>query len=262
MTSLLLALATFTGTVPIAAVAADQAPLLALASSFRDLWPELSMLYTTQTGLSAPRTSFASSGLLTTQIRHGAPFELYLSADEATVDMLQTAGKTRDAGMLLAHGTLSLISLQSGASDAEPDMAAQELSLGTLKALLDRQEDFRIAIPNPRHAPYGKAARESLQDAGLWPLPANHLLNAENAAQTLQFALTGAVNFAIVPDTLLLNAPANLATSPLPAASYTPVAHKMVLLESAGTEAEQLYHWLQGESSAAVLARYGLSPAH
>lgn len=258
MTSLLLSLVSFTGTVPTTIHAADQPPLVALASSFRDLWPELSQLYTEQTGQPAPRTSFASSGLLSTQIRHGAPFELYLSADESTVRMLFEAGKTRDAGVLLAYGTLSLIAL----SDANESTLQPPPALSLLSDKLEHQQDFKVAIPNPRHAPYGKAAREALQSAGLWPLPTGHLLNAENAAQTFQFALTGAVDYAIVPDTLLHNATPALGTASLPIDSYQPVIHKMVLLESASPEAEQLFNWLQQAPAAAVLARYGLTPAH
>ncbi|MGQ7844286.1 molybdate ABC transporter substrate-binding protein [Granulosicoccus sp. 3-233] len=262
MTVLLLAVLLFTATVPASTQASGQPPLLALASSFRDLWPELSQLYSEQTGQPVPRTSFASSGLLSTQIRHGAPFELFLSADEASVDRLHAAGKTRDAGALLARGTLSLVSLRNQGDDTDEQDLDHTPTLSMLNEGIERQQAFRIAIPNPQHAPYGKAARESLQNNGLWPLPPGFLLNAENAAQTLQFALTGAVEYAIVPDSLLIGAPAELLVTPLPADSYRAVVHKMVLLESAGLQAERLFNWLQQPSASAVLARHGLTPVH
>lgn len=257
----LLPLMLITATVPEGIADATQGPLVALASSFRELWPELVSLYTEQTGQPAPRASFASSGLLSSQIRHGAPFELYLSADEATVAMLEKAGKTRDAGVHLADGTVSLISLQPSAeSSAHDDDIPPASPLTPLQKRLDAQQEFRLAIPNPSHAPYGVAAREALQDARLWPLPAGYLLNAENAAQTLQFALTGAVDYAIVPDTLLQNPPPRLTVMTLPPGSYQPVAHTMVLLDTAGKAAESLFLWLQSDTAASVLARHGLQP--
>lgn len=262
MTSLLLSLLLFTATVPSTTVAAEQAPLVALASSFRELWPELMQLYTEQTGEPAPRTSFASSGLLSTQIRHGAPFELYLSADESTVQLLQQAGKTRDAGVLLAYGTLSLITSAAQTRQSDQLGGSEQAPLAALKSRLTQQQRFKVAIPNPQHAPYGKAARQALQDAEVWPLPAGFLLNAENASQTLQFALSGAVDYAIVPDTLIQHAPTGLGISPLAPDSYQAVVHKMVLLDSAGAAAERLFEWLQSEPAATILARYGLSPAH
>ncbi len=258
----LLTLLLFTATVPQVTLADSRAPLVALASSFRDLWPELSQLYTEQTGQQAPRTSFASSGLLSTQIRHGAPFELFLSADASTVVSLHEAGKTRDEGTVLALGALSLVSLNTNAAAENASSAPQDAGMSLLKSRLENQQAFRIAIPNPEHAPYGKAARESLQYHNTWPLPGGYLLNAENAAQTFQFALTGAVDFAIVPDTLLHKAPPGLSVWPLPAESYDPVVHTMVLLDSAGSAAEQLFSWLQGTTASAVLARHGLSPAN
>jgi len=258
----LLTLLLFTATVPPLTLAEEQPPQVALASSFRDLWPELSRLYSEQTGQAAPRTSFASSGLLSTQIRHGAPFELYLSADESTVDILHKTGKTRDEGTVLAFGALSLVSLRTSADAQNASSAPQKSGLGQLDTRLENREAFRIAIPNPAHAPYGKAAREALQYHNTWPLPAGYLLNAENASQTFQFALTGAVDFAIVPDTLLHKAPPGMSIWSLPADSYTAVLHKVVLLNGAGPAAEQLFRWLQGSAAASVLARYGLTPAN
>ncbi len=254
----------------VTALAQSPPPLVALASSFRGPWPELMQAYRTETGQAEPRTSFASSGLLTTQIRHGAPFELYLSADIMTVQQLQILGKTREPGITLARGTLSLVwqdarePLASGSDSPETSDSGNSAKAGldALAMKLESAQAFKLAIPNPRHAPYGIAARQALEKAGLWPLPAGYLLNAENASQTLQFALSGAVDYAIVPDTLALQIPDTLQKMPLEPGSYDPVIHQMVLLNAAGANAQVLFDWLQGETAATILTRFGLIPEH
>lgn len=248
------------------ALAQTPAPLVALASSFRGPWPELMQAYRSETGQAEPRTSFASSGLLTTQIRHGAPFELYLSADQTTVQQLQALGKTREPSITLARGTLSLV-WQAMASDSDSQNTsggadAVTTGLDSLAMKLEKAEAFKLAIPNPRHAPYGIAARQALESAGLWPLPSGYLLNAENAAQTLQFALSGAVDYAIVPDTLVFQIPDTLQKMPLAPGSYDTVVHQMVLLDAAGENAQSLFDWLQADTAATILTRFGLAPEH
>lgn len=236
--------------------AADDPALVAVASSFRELWPDLLEQYRQQTGEAAPRASFASSGLLTSQIRHGAPFQLFLSADQATVQSLDELGLTVDQGVSLAQGRLSLI---SRAADSDSDSESHDSALDQLAEKLQNAIPFRLAIPNPQHAPYGKAARQSLQTLGLWPMPAEAVLNAENASQTLQFALSGSVDFAIIPDTLLGQLPEQLSAQALPLSSYDPVEHTMVRLQGKGTAGDAFHQWLQGVSAAQVFTRYGLT---
>lgn len=238
---------------------ASTEPAVALASSFRTLWPALMDAYRMETGAAAPRSSFASSGLLTTQIRHGAPFELFLSADIASVALLHELGKTKDAGTPLATGRISLLA----ASSADHHLDGLP-SLATLLAESDKDQEassFTIALPNPRHAPYGVAARQALSSYGLWPLPRGTVLAAENAAQALQFALSGAVDYAIVPSILLTQVPPRLQVTDIAADSHEPVVHQMALLSSASVSALALYEWLQGDNALAVLTRFGLEPA-
>lgn len=220
-------------------------------------------VYSRQPGSTVPRTSFASSGLLTTQIRHGAPFELFLSADPHYVLALEQLGKTRDKGIAFASGRLSLLVPKTSA-------LASDLSLDSLKQTFfdpskTRNNDkldgavIRITIPNPMHAPYGMAARQALVAAGIWPLAPGQLLAAENAAQTLQFVLSGAVDAAIVPSSLVTKPLPTLAIKELVDKTYDPVVHQMVLLKPASTEADHLYSWLQTETAQSILSRFGLS---
>lgn len=227
---------------------------LAVAASFRALWPELMSAYTRDTGKPSPRVSFGSSGLLTTQIRHGAPFDLYLSADQATVKLIQQSRPNETQSAVLVHGTLSMISTKGTVQNTLAP------SVRSLAHTLKSDPSFKIALPNPRHAPYGVAARELLSHAGLWPLPPGTVLWAENAAQTLQFARSGAVDFAIVPTTLIHAVPDSLHTALLDDSHYSPVAHHLVLLKPDNPSAQSLFSWLQGASAQQVLTRYGLSP--
>lgn len=241
----------------------NDSPAVALASSLRAVWPSLMDAYNRETGAIKPRASFASSGLLTTQIRHGAPFELFLSADKQSVLTLEQLGKTRDKGIAFASGRLSLLAPKTSA-------LAKELSLAALQSLfvdstnkrdVSSATTVKITIPNPLHAPYGKAAQQVLTKIGLWPLKPGQLLAAENAAQTLQFVLSGAVDAAIVPSTLLTEPQPTLARKELAIDTYDPIVHQMVLLKSADTGAEHLYAWLQTAAAQHILSRFGLSAA-
>ncbi len=241
--------------------------LVAAASSLRTLWPDLIVQYQEDTGEPRPRVSFASSGLLSTQIQHGAPFDLFLSADTDSVARLKASELTRENHVVFALGKLILIS-------HERSEIASELSLSSLSARLallnqgsnkDGHDRFRITIPNPRHAPYGIAARAVLQFSGVWPVPAGHLLAAENAVQTLQFVNSGAIDVGIVPQALLTGESGQsvetgrLIQHHLPENSYEAVEHTMVRLTAPSAAADRLFDWLQSDSAKSILMDHGLS---
>jgi molybdate transport system substrate-binding protein len=108
--------------------------------------------YVSDTGNAAPRASFASSGLLSTQILNGAPFEIFLSADRASVERL-SGQSLADTLKVYAQGELYLVVPKRSA-------LADDLSLSALAANLSANKataKMRLAIPNPKHAPYGRA---------------------------------------------------------------------------------------------------------
>jgi len=232
---------------------AGQAPLLAAASSLRTLWPDLMQQFGNDTGQQAPLASFGSSGLLSTQIINGAPFELFLSADMSSITRLPQQNMAIPA-QVFALGALHLVV-------PENSPLAQSMTMATLADALTTAttgNNMRLAIPNPVHAPYGKAAREALETAGIWPIPAGQLLAAENAAQSLQFVKTGAVGAAIVPQALVHNQQDGIVSVPVPSGTYTPVEHVIAVLSSA-TEAATLFSsWLLGNQSRKVLENAGL----
>ncbi len=229
------------------------APLVAAASSLRTLWPDLIEHYVNDTGGIEPRVSFASSGLLSTQIANGAPFEVFLSADLTSIDRIPAHRLTQPA-RVFALGSLSLITLPN-------TILADNLSLNTLKERLDdksAKSRIRLAIPSPRHAPYGKAAKEALTLASIWPLDNGQLLAAENASQTLQFLRSGAVEAAIVPHTLLAAKHGKLIIKQLPLELYNLVEHHVAIMNTANNEAMTFAQWILSSEAQAVLQNSGL----
>jgi len=139
--------------------AADQ-PVIAAASSLNGALEEIRRTFTQATG-SKIRISFGSSGNLTRQIVQGAPFELFLSADEAYTAALVDKGLTAGASHVYAVGRLVLfIPAGSGLNaDSTFEDLTRALSDGRLR---------RLALANPEHAPCGRAAREVLEYHQLW----------------------------------------------------------------------------------------------
>lgn len=226
-------------------------PIMAAASSLRTLWPELVQQYTQDTGELAPKVSFGSSGLLSTQIINGAPFELFLSADQASIDRLPARARSAPS-VVFAYGDLHIVVPQNSAF-------AAKLTLDSIGPALSAPDSrFRLAIPNPVHAPYGIAAKEALNNAGLWPLSDGQLLVAENAAQSLQFVRSGAVEAAFVPKSLLIAHGEDVISQEIDPATYAPVQHTMVILPGASESAKAFYSWLLDEDAQRILQQSGL----
>ncbi len=130
--------------------------------------------------------TFGSTGLLARQVEEGAPFDVFAGANVAYVDDVVRAGACDGSTkQLYAQGRIVLWSKEKGVLPA---------SLGDL-----REARFRkIAIANPEHAPYGKAAQEALERAGVWSSVAPRAVYGDNVQQTMMFAQTGNVDVSIV----------------------------------------------------------------
>lgn len=228
-------------------------PVVAAAASLRFALPEAAQSFGRETGLSV-RLSFASSGNLTRQIRQGAPFSLFLSADEDYVMMLSRDGHTADAGVLYALGRLAVFA--PNGSPVEVDAR-----LSGLKEALRRGEVQRFAIANPEHAPYGRAARDALRHAGVWDEIAPKLVLGENVSQAAQFALSGSCEAALIAQSLAM-APGFAGrggSSVLPAAWHQALRQRMVLLPGAGEAARAFYGYLQSAAARRIFARHGFA---
>ncbi len=130
--------------------------------------------------------NYSSSGKLAQQIEQGAPVDLFLSANREYVEELISSGVLAPDSMTpFAYGKLVVWTRDD------------HLSLASLQDLT-RPEIQRIAMPNPDHAPYGAAARQALQSAGLWDVVQPKLVFGENVTQSYQFAQAGDVEAAFV----------------------------------------------------------------
>jgi molybdate transport system substrate-binding protein len=197
---------------------------------------------------------FGSSGNLTRQLIDGAPFELFLSADETFVDKLADAGLTRDRGVLYAIGRLVIF-----APHGSP-LAVDE-RLDGLRALLSKGGVGRFAIANPEHAPYGRAAAAALRTQGLWERLQPALVLGENITQAAQFAKTGNAVGGILAYSLVVAPPLSEqgTYALLPESLHPPLRQRMVLLKRTSATAERFYRYLQQPAARDILGRYGFA---
>ena len=140
----------------------------------------------------AVQVVYGSSGKFHAQIRQGAPYDLYFSADIAFPRELVKAGLAASEVKPYAFGRIVLWS------------ASLDASKMTLASLVDPRIR-RVAIANPKHAPYGKRAEEALRAAGLWEKVEPKLVYGENIAHTAQFVQTGNAQVGIIALALALN---------------------------------------------------------
>lgn len=232
---------------------AAEPPVIAAAADLGYALQEAADRFTRETGRSVKLT-FGSSGNFARQIQRGAPFELFLSADEGYVRLLQEGGHADGGGVLYAVGRVALF--VPGGSPLKPDA-----ELLDLKAALGDGRLKRLAIANPEHAPYGRVAREVLMRAGIWERVKGRLALGENASQAAQFATTGAAQAGIIPYSLVL-APAMAERGSyvlLNQEWHAPLRQRMVLLKGAGETARRFYDYLQQREARDVLERYGFA---
>lgn len=137
-------------------------------------------------------TIYGSSGKFYTQIQQGAPFDLYFSADIAYPQMLEKDGFAASPTERYAIGRIVLWSQTRDASK----MTLADLADPSIR---------KIAIANPKHAPYGKRAEEALRAAGMWDKVKDRLVMGENIAQTAQFVQSGNADIGIIALALALN---------------------------------------------------------
>ena len=238
--------------VALIARAAD-VPAIAAASDLRYALDDIAAQFQRESGRTV-RLSYGSSGVYTAQIRQGAPFELFLSADEQFVFQLHDAGRTEDRGQLYAIGRLVLFAPNGAAWKPDPELQG-------LKAALDAKTVRRFAIANPEHAPYGRAAEQVLRKAGLWEALRPQLVFGENVSQAAQFAASGSAQGGLFAYSLA-RAPALEGKGTyvlVPEALHEPLRQRMALVRGAGTTARAFYHYLQQPAARGVLDRYGFA---
>jgi len=222
---------------------------IAAASNLKFVLADLTSQYKQQTGVQVD-VNLDASGNLARQILQGLPVEQFISADEVWVAELAKAGHMQDAGQRYATGRLALI---------VPKSSTLPLAQGLAAVVRAMKPGDKFAIANPALAPYGVAAVEALQRAGVGPLPAHQKVLGDNIGQATQFVATGAAQAGITA--LALTQAPEIAQSvqvlPLPADLHAPLHQRMVLLKSAGAAAADWHRFLLSPPAQAVFVRHG-----
>ncbi|WP_394838817.1 molybdate ABC transporter substrate-binding protein [Pendulispora rubella] len=196
--------------------------------------------------------SFGSSGLLAKQIAEGAPFDVFAAANQAFADEAVRSGACFPEGQeIYARGRI-VVWTKKGA-------------LAPPKSLADLKERrfTKVAIANPDHAPYGRAAKEALTSMGAWDAVSKKLVYGENIQQTFQFAQSGNADAAIVALSLAISAEGGVYV-PIDPALHTPLDQKLVVCKGGSREegrprkhASGFADFVSSEEGRAIMKRYG-----
>ena len=193
------------------------------------------------------QVDYGSSGNFYSQIRNGAPFELFLSADIQYPRLLAKDGIAR-ADSLFTYAVGRLVVWVPAASHLDPATALRDPSVQ------------RIAIANPQHAPYGRAAQAALEHMGLTQAVEKKLVLGENISQTMQFVQSGAADVGIVALALAL-APAVRDQGrywEVPLDAYPKVEQGGAILKDSPA-AREFGAWLLAPEGRRILQQYGFS---
>ena len=195
---------------------------------------------------------FGASSTLTRQILDGAPFEMFLAADEESAARLTAARLTRDSGVVYAVGRLAIFAPTGLPLDVDTNLEG-------LARWVKSARRGRFAIANPEVAPYGRAAEAVLRKRGLWESLRPNLVLGSTVAQALQFSTTGNTIGGLVAYSLVLT-PA-LSTrgrhAVISESDHPPLTQRMVLMRSAGETTVDFYEYLRSEAAKVVFARHG-----
>ena len=223
---------------------------IAAASDLTDAMNEIATNFEKQSGC-AVRVSTGSSGNFLSQIENGAPFDVFFSADIEYPKKLEAEGLAApESTYLYAVGKIVLwIRNDSGL----------DISKG-LNMLRDSSIQ-RVAIANPQHAPYGRAAQESMRKAGVYDTIKDRLVLGENISQAAQFVESGNADAGILALSLALSSELkeNGRYWTIPQNLYAPIEQGVVVLRAAKNPegAAELLAYIKTPAAAALLARYG-----
>jgi len=230
---------------------AGETPVIAVAANMSYAMTELIEQFQAKTGEQI-RVSYGSSGNFTRQLLQGAPYELFLSADKKYARQLAQKTKMIQSARVYVTGRIGFFAPHDSGIAAHAGLAE------IVKALQFGQYQ-RLVIANPAHAPYGIAARQALQQAGVWALRRKRLLLAENAAQAAQFSIAGGVDVGMIPYSLAL-VPAIAEQGRfflVPQSWHKPIEQHLLLMQDASETTKAFYAYLFSARSKTILEKYG-----
>lgn len=229
-----------------AVAARERRPLtVAAAANLTDVFAEVAAKFQAETGI-AVTYSFGATANLTIQVEHGAPFDVLAAADVVHIDQLDKEGLlTAGSKAVYARGRLALWVPPGSRAHVS---RVEDLKNGEVKI---------IAIANPKLAPYGAAAVESLRKLGLWSAVEPKVVYAETISAAKQFAATGNADVAFTAYSLVVKAEGN--TILIPDEMHAPIDQAVGVLKGSARqgEAKRFVQFLMGPEGRAILGRYG-----
>nr|WP_232256323.1 MULTISPECIES: molybdate ABC transporter substrate-binding protein [Burkholderiaceae] len=227
----------FAGEVQVAVAANFTAPVQVIAADFEK-----------DTGNKVV-ASYGATGQFYAQIKNGAPFEVFLSADDTTPAKLESEGMTVPGSRFTyAIGALALWSAKDGYVDANGDV-------------LKKNEFRHLAIANPKTAPYGLAATQALDKLGLAQAVAPKIVEGQNISQTQQFIATGNAELGFVALSQIYKNGKITSGSAwmVPESLHEPIKQDAVILTKGkdNAAAKAFVEYLKGPKAAAVIKSFG-----
>jgi molybdate transport system substrate-binding protein len=225
---------------------------VAAAADLKFALAELSAEFEKSTGTKLD-TTYGSSGNFFSQLQNGAPFDVFLSADIGYAQKLDSAG-------LAEPGTLFPYAVGRLVLWLPPDSKLDVANLGW-KSLLDSSIQ-KIAIANPEHAPYGRAAVAALRNAGIYDQVKDKLVLGENISQAAQFVQSGNAQAGILALSLTIS-PAMLSGKSweIPAQQYPPILQGAIALKNSSNkkDAALFLNFLKTPPAKKILEKYGFA---
>ena len=222
--------------------------LVAAAADLAFAFKDVGAAFEKSTGTPV-KFSFGSTGLLARQIAEGAPFDVFAAANISFVeDVVKQGGCFADSKVLYGRGRIALWTRKGAPAPT------------TLEDLRDPKY-VKVAIANPEHAPYGKAAKQALIKAGVWDAVKDRLVYGENVQQALQFAQSGNADVALVALSLSVVSEGGFTT--IDPALHEPLDQALVVCKGAGGKsahepsARQFTAFVNSDAGRAIMKRYG-----
>jgi molybdate transport system substrate-binding protein len=232
---------------------AGQQITIAAASDLQYAFKDLSAEFSRQTGI-AVQVTYGSSGILSMQIQNGAPFDLFFSADAQYPKALLEGGYA-EPGSLYAYATGRLAVWVPNDSKLDLRNGLQALSAPGIR---------KIAIANPQHAPYGRAAVAAMRSSGVYEQVKDKLVLGENVSQTAQFVATGNADIGLIALSLALSPSMSSQGSfvEVPGTAYPPIEQAAVIVKASAhkSEAARFLQYLKSEAGVALMKKFGFAP--
>ena len=225
------------GNINIAVAANVSYAIPELIKEFNKIYPDIKV-----------RVTLGSSGKLTAQIKHGAPYELFMSANMKYPNALHVDKMATTKPIVYAQGSLAIFS-------------SKKRDFSSMQSLLRSNDIRKIAVANPKTAPYGVATFEALKNAKILEDIQKKFVYGESISQTVAYTVTATDLGFIAKSSLyspkMVQFKKNINWSSIDKKLYTPINQGMVLLKKSTLEAQAFYDFILSKKAKSIFKSYG-----